>query len=109
MDLDVIGAAASGVWRCRACEMTCPAWLGSGQFDLCAQCQDDQRRRERAVIAATEAPDERPVNRDQCPQCRGALLTRVNTRNGSSFLGCRNYPRCRYTRALRPSRERRAA
>jgi ssDNA-binding Zn-finger/Zn-ribbon topoisomerase 1 len=36
-----------------------------------------------------------------CPKCRGRLVERVahtGEKRGESFLGCSNYPRCRYTR-----------
>lgn len=38
----------------------------------------------------------------RCPKCGGDLVKRVSTRGrtrGSAFLGCRNYPRCRYIKA----------
>ena len=42
-----------------------------------------------------------------CPDCgRGLkpvsikLIVRTNSQNGSRFLGCPNYPRCKYTQAL---------
>jgi hypothetical protein len=39
-----------------------------------------------------------------CPKCRGELRLLTQTRGphpGSQFLGCSNYPRCRFTRPLR--------
>lgn len=33
-----------------------------------------------------------------CPQCGGCLVERIG--RGRPFLGCDNYPRCRYTRPL---------
>jgi ssDNA-binding Zn-finger/Zn-ribbon topoisomerase 1 len=33
----------------------------------------------------------------KCPTCGGKLLTRTNSKNGQKFLGCSNYPECRYT------------
>ena len=34
-----------------------------------------------------------------CPQagCNGMLIRRKNKIDGSFFLGCTNYPKCRYT------------
>lgn len=34
-----------------------------------------------------------------CPKCSSSLVTR-NSRNGSTFLGCSNYPRCKFTKNL---------
>ena len=44
---------------------------------------------------------ERFTNHDVCPKCRGQLVLRVAARGpdvGSTFLGCSNFPRCRFTR-----------
>lgn len=42
-------------------------------------------------------------NNSVCPQCGGRLVERTSTRGtrvGEEFLGCENYPRCRYTTEL---------
>ena len=36
-------------------------------------------------------------NNEICPQCGGKLITRNNKKDGSQFIGCKNYPECRYT------------
>lgn len=39
----------------------------------------------------------------KCPKCGGELVKRVSTRGdrrGETFLGCSNYPRCRYIKEL---------
>ena len=41
---------------------------------------------------------QRNNNLDVCPDCGGKLVER-NGRNGS-FIGCMNFPRCRYTRSI---------
>ncbi len=41
-----------------------------------------------------------------CPKCGGNLLERTaqkGRRAGEKFIGCENYPRCRYTKALPPA------
>lgn len=38
----------------------------------------------------------------RCPECSAdtKLLIKTNTHNGSQFLGCPNYPACRFTREI---------
>lgn len=35
-----------------------------------------------------------------CPACGAAMVERENRANGSRFLGCSDYPRCRETAKL---------
>ena len=35
-----------------------------------------------------------------CRRCKARLVERRNRRTGETFLGCPNYPQCRYTRSL---------
>lgn len=37
-----------------------------------------------------------------CPSCGIKLVSRHNRKNASTFWGCRNYPRCRYTLSWGP-------
>ena len=39
-----------------------------------------------------------------CPNCGEGRLSMKTARSGGAFIGCSNYPECRYTRALRPPR-----
>jgi restriction system protein len=42
-------------------------------------------------------------NDDICPKCGGKLLARTASKGtsiGTKFLGCENYPKCRYTREI---------
>jgi ssDNA-binding Zn-finger/Zn-ribbon topoisomerase 1 len=41
------------------------------------------------------------VSRD-CPECGSGskLIVRTNSKDGSQFLGCPNYPGCRYTEPI---------
>lgn len=52
--------------------------------------------------AETAAPKEEP-EAETCPLCGGRLVKRTAKRGanaGSEFMGCSNYPACRYTRAI---------
>ncbi len=42
-----------------------------------------------------------------CPEagCNGKLIRRTNTKDGSEFLGCTNYPRCNYTQKCEDDEE----
>ena len=31
------------------------------------------------------------------PNCTGQLVTRVNSHTGQTFLGCSNFPKCKYS------------
>lgn len=41
--------------------------------------------------------DDEEITIWDCPQCNGKLIRRVNRREGTRFLGCTNYPKCKYT------------
>lgn len=52
------------------------------------------------ISASTATPD---VKKALCPRCGGQLVMRVaskGTRQGKSFMGCSNYPKCRYIENL---------
>lgn len=36
-----------------------------------------------------------------CPMCAARLVPRTNKRNGQTFWGCSNYPRCIYTERVK--------
>jgi restriction system protein len=36
----------------------------------------------------------------RCPRCESVLIEKRNRRTGEAFLGCPNYPECKYTRSL---------
>ncbi len=51
----------------------------------------------------TESVRERYESTEVCPKCNGKLVPRVARRGpvpGSCFLGCSNFPRCRYVKSL---------
>lgn len=37
-----------------------------------------------------------------CPKCNGKLVIRVNSKTEEKFLGCSNYPKCKYTQPVEP-------
>ncbi len=38
------------------------------------------------------------INNGVCPRCGGALVVRVSKTNGTKFVGCSNYPKCKFIR-----------
>jgi len=38
----------------------------------------------------------------KCPQpyCNGRLVIRTNRNTGQKFIGCENYPKCKYTESI---------
>lgn len=44
-----------------------------------------------------ELPEKEGITIWPCPQCSGKLVKRKNKRSGESFLGCTNFPKCKYT------------
>lgn len=42
---------------------------------------------------------QKDVNNNICPRCGGELVVRTG-KDGSKFLGCKNYPRCKFTKKL---------
>ena len=91
--------------KCRFCgkiAMTSEFWTygGSGRINLgiCHECKKNNP----AVKEAREVKrDEETKKYDPtiCPECGGKLKERSG-RNGM-FIGCSNYPKCRYTRSIK--------
>lgn len=57
----------------------------------------------RLVKDVQPSPQIETVNQTVCPSCGGDLVHRMAKRGsnaGNYFLGCSNFPRCRYTREL---------
>lgn len=44
-------------------------------------------------------PGDIAVNK-KCPYCEENLVVRVNRQTGKLFLGCMNYPDCKYTQSI---------
>ncbi|MDE7179652.1 MAG: NERD domain-containing protein [Muribaculaceae bacterium] len=55
----------------------------------------DERRRHTEYVKATSASNAQKIKQGICPRCGGRLVVR-RTDNGE-FMGCENYPRCRFT------------
>ena len=47
-------------------------------------------------------PNEDGTDPRQCPLCGEGRLSMRTARSGGAFIGCSNYPECRYTRAFGP-------
>ncbi|NBB97687.1 MAG: type I DNA topoisomerase [Alphaproteobacteria bacterium] len=47
-------------------------------------------------------PTEDGSNPRQCPNCGNGRLSMRTARSGGAFIGCSNYPECRYTRPFGP-------
>ncbi len=63
-----------------------------------------------ATLRHAASVRERYRSTTRCPKCGGDLVSRVARKGptpGSRFLGCANYPRCKYIRNLGSSREHR--
>ncbi len=58
----------------------------------------------RKAAKAHEAYLKEKFSSDRCPRCGGQLVERVGRKGGTPFLGCSNFPRCRYLRQLKPPR-----
>ena len=42
-------------------------------------------------------------SKNLCPRCKeGILVTRTNKNSGQAFMGCSNYPNCKYTQNVKP-------
>ncbi len=68
---------------------------GRGNLGTCRDCNKNNPAAKHRTIP--KPPIERKTyNPHVCPECGGILRER-NGRNGK-FIGCSNYPRCRYTR-----------
>ncbi len=50
-------------------------------------------------------PTEDGTDPRQCPNCGQGRLSMRTARSGGAFIGCSNYPECRYTRAFGPPGE----
>ncbi|MEE1043854.1 MAG: topoisomerase DNA-binding C4 zinc finger domain-containing protein [Olegusella sp.] len=56
----------------------------------------------RAVVARLSQAHGNRLEADAlvCPRCGGKLLKRRNNKTGKYFLGCSNYPDCRYSQSV---------
>ena len=60
----------------------------------------DRDKRKKHVEYAKKIKDNQSVNVEEyCPKCGGKLIKRSG--KYGDFLGCSNYPRCKYTRDVK--------
>lgn len=64
-------------------------------LELCNQKSDDNERRHIASVKSKSFLSQRKIDRGICPQCGAKLVTRSG--RFGSFIGCSNYPKCRFT------------
>lgn len=50
-------------------------------------------------------PNDENVTIWDCPRCDGKLVKRVNRSTQEIFLGCTNYPKCKYTQKPEPEED----
>ena len=79
-----------------------------GRFVACAgypECGYTRNVNETAEQAAErlaqEAAEQAELEGRECPKCSGQLVYK-NSRTGSKFIGCANYPKCKYVESLEP-------
>ena len=78
----------------------------AGRFIACAgypECGYTRNVNETAEQAAErvarEAAEQAQLEGRQCPKCGGQLVFKTS-RSGSKFIGCANYPKCKYVEPL---------
>ena len=90
--------------RCEYCgkiakESEFVSYGGTGRVNLgtCKECSANKKDRLKAEQTAAEAPKKK-YDPTVCPDCGGKLIEK-NGKFGK-FMGCANYPRCRFTRRM---------
>lgn len=67
----------------------------------------DQQKEIIELLSKTSRPDETVKEKhiqqikddlSKCPFCGGELVERQSKKDGNKFLGCKNFPKCRFTR-----------
>ncbi len=82
-----------------------------GRFIACAgypECSYTRNVNETAEQAAErvaqEAAEQAELEGRKCPKCEGQLVYK-HSRTGSKFIGCANYPKCKYVESLEPVKD----
>ncbi|MBC7289618.1 MAG: topoisomerase DNA-binding C4 zinc finger domain-containing protein, partial [Armatimonadetes bacterium] len=81
-------------------------FLGCSNYPRCRYARKltpDEREKYLSAEQSTDSTAQAPRRVEtelQCPECSGRLVVRPGSRGW--FLGCSNYPQCRYTRDLTP-------
>lgn len=83
-----------------AMESAFSSYGGAGHINLgtCKECSTNNPAVKQARLEEKQVA-ERKYDPTVCPDCGGKLVER-NGRNGR-FIGCSNYPRCRFTRSIK--------
>ncbi len=48
-------------------------------------------------ISIEKKEEKIPSDAPYCPQCKTGRLVEKKSRYGKTFIGCSNYPKCKYT------------
>ncbi|MBR1629918.1 MAG: topoisomerase DNA-binding C4 zinc finger domain-containing protein [Lachnospiraceae bacterium] len=73
-----------------------PTYGGRGRVNL-GTCYDCQGKH--PPVIEDNSTDVKKWDASQCPVC-GGKLRRINGRYGA-FMGCRNYPKCKYAHSIK--------
>ena len=70
-----------------------------GKFIGCSgypECDYREDSKGRVVEKGAKKPVEIPADAPLCPRCHKGHLIEKKSRWGKTFIGCSNYPKCRY-------------
>ena len=89
--------------KCEYCEKNAlseefTTYSGPNHINLgeCRECSKNPDKVKKIII---QKPESRPqIDKSICPICKSKLVERRNFVTRSSFIGCSNFPNCRYTR-----------
>jgi len=57
----------------------------------------DENEQDIVNLGGDIEPEAGMVIKNECPQCGSELIIRKNDQSGDFFLGCSDFPKCRYT------------
>lgn len=80
---------------------TCLQQLQSQRVKVTVTSQRAHAKHVQTIVASRSSDS----SAASCPRCGGALVTRTTKRGARAdhtFVGCSNFPRCRYTRSAEP-------
>ncbi len=68
-------------------------FYGCGNYPRCKYMEDTEGNR----ISIEKKEEKIPSDAPYCPQCKTGRLVEKKSRYGKTFIGCSNYPKCKYT------------
>ena len=68
-------------------------FYGCSNYPKCKYMEDTEGNRISTEKKEAEIPADAPL----CPQCHTGHLIKKKSRYGKTFIGCSNYPKCKYT------------